>query len=266
MNCDGIARYYEAVERLSLGNCLEHRRFAFLGEVTTSQRAILCGGGDGRFLARLLRENSTVQVDFVDLSPKMTELAERRIMSMGRTFRRRVVFHPADIREFAPQSPQYDLIVTHFFLDCFTGAELESVIHRLASWAIPSAKWMVSDFHEADGLLGSWSSRAFIRGLYGAFRLTTGLRVTHLPDYQAALRRRGWVPQSEEEGLGGLLHSSLWTVEDFPKPRIGLNPGPLPVDADRVALADSKTGKSSPPPSNAVTNSGRVMRNSEQFL
>ncbi len=216
MNCDGIARYYEAVERLSLGSCLEHRRFAFLGEVGTSQRAILCGGGDGRFLARLLLENATVQVDFVDLSPKMTELAERRITSMGQAFRGRVVFHPADIREFAPRSPQYDLIVTHFFLDCFTAVELESVIHRLASWAIPSAKWMVSYFHEADGLLGSWSSRAVIRALYAAFRLTTGLRVTHLPDYQAALRRGGWVPQSEQEALGGLLHSSLWASKTLP--------------------------------------------------
>lgn len=216
MNCDGIARYYEAVERLSLGNCLEQRRFAFLGEARTSQRAILCGGGDGRFLARLLRENSAVQVDFVDLSPRMIELAERRITNMGRTFRRRVVFYQVDIREFAARSPQYDLIATHFFLDCFTGAELENVIQRLASWAIPSAKWIVSDFHEAEGLLGSWSSRAFIRGLYAAFRLTTGLRVTRLPDYQAALRREGWVPKYEEERLGGLLHSSLWASETFP--------------------------------------------------
>jgi len=218
MNCDGIARYYEAVERLSLGKCLERRRFAFLREVRTSQRAILCGGGDGRFLARLLGENSTVQVDFVDLSARMIEIAERRIMSMGRSFLSRVVFHRVDIREFAPQSPRYDLIVSHFFLDCFTQAELESVIHRLTCWACPSAKWLVSDFHEIEGLLGSWPSRAFIRGLYAAFRLTTGLRVTHLSDYQAALRRGGWVAQSETEGLGGLLHSSLWAVEDVPKP------------------------------------------------
>lgn len=216
MNCDGIARYYETAERLSLGNSLENRRFAFLGEARTSQRAILCGGGDGRFLARLLRENSTVQVDFVDSSPKMTELAERRITSIGQAFLSRVVFHPVDIREFASQSPQYDLIVTHFFLDCFTGPELERVVHRLASWAIPSAKWMVSDFHEVDGLLGSWSSRAVIRALYAAFRLTTGLRVTHLPDYQVALRRAGWVPQSEQEALGGLLHSSLWASKTLP--------------------------------------------------
>ena len=216
MNCDGIARYYEAFERLSLGKCLEHRRFAFLGEVRTSQTAILCGGGDGRFLARLLCENPTIQVDFVDLSPKMIELAERRITIMGRNLRRRVVFHPVDIREFTPRARQYDLIVTHFFLDCFTGAELESVIQRLASWAIASARWIVSDFHEADGLLSSWSSRAFIRGLYAAFRLTTGLRVTRLPDYQAALRREGWVPRFEEERLGGLLHSSLWASNTFP--------------------------------------------------
>ena len=54
MNCDGIARYYQVLEHLSFGRYLERRRFAFLGEAWTSRRAIVCGGGNGRFLARLL--------------------------------------------------------------------------------------------------------------------------------------------------------------------------------------------------------------------
>jgi hypothetical protein len=58
MDCDGIAPHYEVLEHLSFGKLLEQRRFAFLGETGTLDRAVICGGGDGRFLARLLRTNA----------------------------------------------------------------------------------------------------------------------------------------------------------------------------------------------------------------
>lgn len=210
MNCDGIARYYEVLELLSFGRSLERSRFVFLRETGTSQRAILCGGGDGRFLARLLGANSRVEVDFVDLSPKMIELAERRVAAMGRSFLERVRFHAGDIREFNPRPGAYDLIVTNFFLDCFTQQELAQVVARLAGCGAPQGRWIVSDFREADGPIGRMWTGAVIRSLYAAFRLTTGLRVTQMPDYQAALASRGYLLRCEVTAFGGLLHSSLW--------------------------------------------------------
>jgi SAM-dependent methyltransferase len=210
MDCDGIAPYYEVLEHLSFGKRLEERRFAFLGETGAVQRAIICGGGDGRFLARLLRLNLRVQVDFIELSPKMVEIAERRIASMGRAFRKRVRFCVGDIREFEPRTRGYDLIVTHFFLDCFTGPQLTNVIDLLAQWGTPQARWIVSDFAEANGAIGRTWTRVVIRSLYAAFRLTTGLRVTRLPNYGAELARRGYHLLCEEKALRGLLHSSVW--------------------------------------------------------
>lgn len=210
MNCDGIARYYEVLEHLSFGRSLEKSRFAFLGEAKSSWRAILCGDGDGRFLARLLCANSRVEVDFVDLSPRMIELAERRIAAMGRSFRERVRFLARDVREFKPRLHGYDLIVTNFFLDCFTEQDLAKVVALLAACGTPQTRWIVSDFREADGPIGRVWTSAIIRSLYAAFRLTTGLRVSRLPDYQAAIARSGYLLLCEEKALGGLLHSSLW--------------------------------------------------------
>jgi SAM-dependent methyltransferase len=222
MNCDRIARYYEALEHLSFGRSLERSRFAFLGEASASRRAILCGGGDGRFLARLLWESSRVEVDFVDLSPKMIELAERRVAGMGRVFQERVRFYCGDIREFKPRPEGYDLIVTHFFLDCFREQELAQVVAHLASCGVPQGRWIVSDFREADGLIGRIWTGAIIHGLYAAFRLTTGMRANQLPDYAGALARRGYRLRCEERDLGGLLHSSLWEAST---PREGGYPG-----------------------------------------
>lgn len=221
MNCDGIARYYEVLEHLSFGSCLERSRSAFLGETRTSQRGILCGGGDGRFLARLLRGNARVEVDFVELTPKMIELAERRVAGMGQGFRRRVRFRAADVRDFDPRPEGYDLTVTHFFLDCLAERELAQVVSRIANCGTPHERWIVSDFREAEGRIGRVWSRAVIRALYGAFRLTTGLRVTRLPNYVAALARKGYLLRCEQQALGGLLHSSVW--EECP-PILGVAP------------------------------------------
>jgi SAM-dependent methyltransferase len=203
MNCDGIARYYEVLEHLSFGRSLERSRFAFLGEARTSRRAIVCGGGDGRFLARLLRVNSRVEVDFVELSPKMMDLAERRVAGMGRAYRERVRFRVGDVWEFEPRTDGYDLIVTHFFLDCFSEAQLAAIVACLGSWGTPDGRWIVSDFREAEGPVGRLWTRAVIRGLYAAFWVTTGLRVTRLPNYPAAIAREGYLLRCEEKALGG---------------------------------------------------------------
>jgi ubiquinone/menaquinone biosynthesis C-methylase UbiE len=212
MNCDRLAPYYETLERLAFGSCLEQMRFAFLGEVAGAERVILCGDGDGRFLAALLRANTRVQVDFVDLSGRMIEIAERRVVNMGPSLRERVRFFAGDVREFQPQAKGYDLIATHFFLDCFSQAEIAEVVARIGSWAAPGAQWIVSEFREAETLLGRVWTRAIIRGLYAAFRVSTGLRVTRLPNYAAALAQQGYSVRIEKTKLAGLLQSSLWEL------------------------------------------------------
>jgi len=210
MNCDLIAPHYQALEYASFGRTLERRRFAFLATAKTSRNAIVCGGGDGRFLARLLLANSTVRVDFVDSSQKMVELAERRIAGLGRSFRSRVRFYVADLANFDPSHGDYDLVVTHFFLDCFTDAELFKLAARLASWTTPNAQWIVSEFQQAPGRFAGLWSGLVIRALYAAFRLSTGLRVTRLPHYENALTAAGFRLQRKEPALAGLLRSALW--------------------------------------------------------
>jgi ubiquinone/menaquinone biosynthesis C-methylase UbiE len=216
MNCDRLAPYYDALEHIAFGKKLERCRFAFLDYTKSSQCALLCGDGDGRFLANLLSSNPHVAVDFVDSSRKMLELADRRASSLGHKFRNRVQFYLADISDFAPRPSGYDLVTTHFFLDCFDDSELPHLVRRIASWTTPDAQWLLSDFREADGTLPRLWTRAVIRSLYAAFRLTTRLQVTHLPNYRAALTNVGFIPRLEENSLAGLLHTSLWTPSASP--------------------------------------------------
>jgi ubiquinone/menaquinone biosynthesis C-methylase UbiE len=211
MNCDWIARFYRRLEYLSFGGALQACRVMYVPEVAGCQRAIVCGDGDGRFLAELLRANRWICADFVDLSAGMATLAQRRVEAIGLEAVVRANFHVADVREFNPtDGAAYDLITAHFFLDCFDDAEATSVTRRLASFARPGATLLLSDFRIPPSGIAHYAAAAIIRGLYFAFRVATGLRVTRLPNYEDALEHAGFRKQRETLKLGGLLVASLW--------------------------------------------------------
>jgi len=187
MNADHLAPFYEFLEHISFGRSL-----------------------DGRFLVSLLSANPAVEVDYLDLSQKMADLAESRVARLDRQSRKRVRFFVADIRQFGPRPDGYDLIATHFFLDCFSDAQLSAIVPRIAAWTTPSVLWLLSEFREARESHRRLWTHSIIRSLYAAFRLTTGLQVQHLPDYSAAIARAGFSLRDQQISLAGLLSSSLW--------------------------------------------------------
>ena len=210
IDCDLIAPWYEPVEHLCFGSALEQRRDAFLPELGGVRRALSCGEGDGRFTTALLQSNSQVEVTAVDGSRNMVQLADRRVARIGSQLCRRVEYHCSDIHCFRPPQSAYDLIATHFFLDCFTTEQVNAVVRRIANWSAPRAQWIVSEFAQPSAPVAQLWTGALIRSLYAAFRVTTGLRVTHLPDYRAAIRSVGFELLREERALGGLLVSEMW--------------------------------------------------------
>lgn len=210
MNCDPLARWYRWLEYAGFGRALERRRTAFLDTMTTARRVLMLGDGDGRFLAAFARVNTHAEVDCVDNSPQMLVLARRRIGGDAT----RVRFHLADAAGWHPPAVGYDLIVTHFFLDCFADGELRPLIARLSVLTAPGARWVVSEFRQPTNGLAAWHARMWVAGLYAFFRIMTGLRVRRLPDHAAALAAGGFRLDHEETARFGLLTSQLWRREE----------------------------------------------------
>lgn len=194
---DRIAPLYRWLEYATLGRALERTRCHHLPALATAQNALIFGDGDGRFTARLLARYPHLRAHAVDTSARMLALLRARTPSPNlRTTR-------ADALALQVQSA--DLVVTHFFLDCLTQAQAETLILRHA----PAARlWLTSEFHVPPGPL-RYVARALIRILYFAFRILTGLRITHIPDYQTPLLRAGFTP-TPHCFLAGLLVTTLW--------------------------------------------------------
>lgn len=201
-NFDGLARVYRWLEYGTLGPALERTRTRMLPRLAGVQQALVLGDGDGRFTAALLGTYPAMQAEAVDVSRAMLAEMRRRVPSS------RLRTTVADVRGFTPDGTP-GLITTHFVLDCLTQAEVEAVIARLVPCLAPGGLWLVSEFRIPAGVL-RWPARVYVRALYVAFRVLTGLRVTRLPEHRGAMRAAGLELVAEEFGLGGVLVSELW--------------------------------------------------------
>ncbi|HLH41978.1 MAG TPA: class I SAM-dependent methyltransferase [Bryobacteraceae bacterium] len=199
MNCDRIARAYRWLEYLGFGRELERRRFRHLPYVAAARRALVLGGGDGRFLARFLLLHPQARADYVDCSPRMLRLARARA-GAGR-----VRYLLSDARSLSLPPETFDLIVTNFFLDCFDQADALRVVERAARAAKPRAQWLVAEFRPVP-----WAG-PLLAALYLFFRLAAGLKTRRLVDHHALLARHGFRLEREERSWFGWLTSELWS-------------------------------------------------------
>jgi ubiquinone/menaquinone biosynthesis C-methylase UbiE len=208
LNCDPIARIYRWLEYAAFGRELERRRFRYLTDLRGVRRVLMLGEGDGRFLARFAASYPEAQADYMDASARMLQLARARAGT------REIRYIHGDILTTPLPKSAYDLIVTHFFLDCFNAEEQQRVITRLATAAHRATKWLVSEFRQPRrGWQALWSW-LWLRIMYMFFGFSTGLRTTGLADHRPILGKQGFQLVREETSRFGLLASELWVRDD----------------------------------------------------
>lgn len=209
------------MEYASFGHALERCRFHFLSRYAHARRALVLGDGDGRFTARLLAANPALTVDAVDASAAMLTQLRRRVAHISPQASERLTATHADLRLYTPQQAAtpgraaYGLVVSHFFLDCLTGDEVDQLIQRLVPHLTPHATLAVSEFAIPERGWMRPLSRAVVCSLYFAFFCLTGLRVHRIPEYGTILKRHGFRRVSHAQFLKGLLVTEIWRRGDM---------------------------------------------------
>jgi ubiquinone/menaquinone biosynthesis C-methylase UbiE len=208
---DHVARVYRWVEYASLGPLLERARNHFLPQLRECRRAMALGDGDGRFLARLMVQNPTLQSVAIDTSAAMLELLRRNCVRTSAGAGNRLTLLHASALDQTP-APETDLIVSHFFMDCLTQAQLNALTQSYARALGPGTWWVISDFALPRSVWLRSFAWIYIRSLYLAFRLLTGLRVTRLPNTQEALEHAGFARMERKDFVGGLVYTEIWRL------------------------------------------------------
>lgn len=205
MNFDRVAVHYRWLETVAFGQQLQRARVAFVEAIETPRRVLLVGEGNGRFLAQLLRIHPGLQVDCIEASARMIALARTELDDESR-----VNFIQADIRAAKLSAQDYDLIVTHFVLDCFAEGTLAAVIAKLADCATPQAQWLVADFCEPGKGWRRLRARFLIAAMYAFFRILAGIEARRLVDYRPFLQAQGFRCKEAIFLPNEMIRSELW--------------------------------------------------------
>jgi ubiquinone/menaquinone biosynthesis C-methylase UbiE len=196
------------MEYLSFGPYLQKCRELRLSDDIVYRKSCICyGDGDGRFLARVVQVAPSMRVTAVDVSDAMLRRTRRRLPASAA-----VTLVEADALTYSPEKEgvMYDLVVSHFFLDCFTEDQLRQLVSHVNRATYPTAQWIVSDFAIPPGRLLRPFAKLLIRGMYEAFGWMTGLEPRRLPDHHAVLQESRWMLVDSRRLLRGLLVSELW--------------------------------------------------------
>jgi cyclopropane fatty-acyl-phospholipid synthase-like methyltransferase len=210
VNFDPIARPYRWLEYFSFGPFLERCRFHHLKDLANCHCALILGDGDGRFTAKLLDSNPRITVDAVDASGKMLALLRKRVSALGVPAVRRLQTAHLRAQALFPGAAPYDLVVTHFFLDCLDEEEVASLIAKVTPHLAPKALWLISEFSIPAHQPAAFFCKLVVGSLYWIFGIVTGLPIRNLPDYSPALKDAHFVLRNNRKWLGGLLTSELW--------------------------------------------------------
>ncbi len=214
-NFDPLAKIYCWMEYLSFGPMLERCRFRFLRECAGARHALILGDGDGRFTAQLLRVNPYIRIDAIDASAGMLAELRRRARQKIKDSDQRLRTIHADLRSFAASRiaydlDRYDLVVSHFFLDCLMQEEVEALVRQTIVNLTPNACWLISEFSIPEHGWRRVPASALIRSLYFAFDKMTHLHVRKIPDYAKALTTHGFHARTQARSMGGLLAAEIW--------------------------------------------------------
>ncbi|MDB6124222.1 MAG: hypothetical protein JWQ71_3215 [Pedosphaera sp.] len=209
MSFDLLAPHYRWMEWVLAGSKLQRCRTEFIHAIPAPRQVLMLGEGNGRCLIELLRAYPLARFTCVDASRRMLDCARKRIEKHGLSVEK-VEFIHADILKWSPAPQQFDLIVSHFFLDCFEREQIEEIVSRLALGATAEARWLLADFCEPAAGLAKWRARLVLKLMYFFFRQVTRLPASRLTPPDPMLLRNGFTLRERRLADWGLLHSDLW--------------------------------------------------------
>ncbi len=213
MSFDALAPWYRTLEWIAFGDDLQRCRVACLGEIAAPKHVLIVGEGNGRFLRELLRLHPDVEVDCVDASERMLQLARQRVSDELGDWGERVRFLHRDVTLWSPPERRYDLVVTHFVLDCFAGAQLAAVVKKLGCSATDDANWLLADFCVPSSGTARFRARGWLAAMYLFFRITARIQASALSDPTPYLRAEGFVLARRDFFRRGIAKSELWGSE-----------------------------------------------------
>lgn len=209
MSFDSLAPHYRWMEWLLAGERLQRCRTEFLGQIEKPRQVLIVGEGNGRFLVECCRAFPSAQFTCVDASRGMLRVAQERV-TRNIANPPQIDFQHGNALEFTFEPERFDLIVTHFFLDCFSPEELRAVIKRLSLAARSRCEWLLADFRVPPRGAARLRALAVHRLMFLFFRWATDISSREVTSPNEMLMENGFVLERRKLSCWGSLHTDWW--------------------------------------------------------
>ena len=203
---DRLALVYDLMANLTLGGRIHASQVALLPRLPHVPRALVLGGGTGRFLTELLSDGRVDLAVSIDVSQEMTRRTAARLEGRGLTDR--VELRVGGLECLDP-GERFDLVVTHCFLDLFQDEELVLVVRALERALVPRGIWLFSDFSVAGPGAAGFARRSVVAVLYAFFRAACSISARRLPDFDRAFEGASLEVAADSRHACGLLRAAL---------------------------------------------------------
>lgn len=210
---DRLASVYDLLSYAGFLGKIQQAQRCYLSEIPPDAHVLFIGGGTGWLLSSLFNTTRIQHITYVEASEKMILKAEQMVIRFQRKYPKtplpQITFTCGTEQQISP-SGKYDVAITNFLLDMYSGQELIALIERISQHLSPQAKWLFSDFQLSQQPHQRIWQRPLIGLMYYFFNLTAGIAIQPLPEFSAAFSQVGWQVTRRSTFFGNFIVSEIY--------------------------------------------------------
>lgn len=203
-----LAAIYDYLLLIPPGRGFIKSQEALIPLLPQKKSCLIIGGGTGTFLRALIISGKVQHVVYLDISENMLSLASAKIKDLNQECL--VEFRRGSFDKIT-KDEKFDLIVTNFFLDLFSLAELKIWIRFIADKLSDEGLFYFTDLQISKGkTFKTFMNNIYIKVLYFFFRNTTNISGKTLIDLRTEILQSGFNVIHEKGYLKELFYSAIF--------------------------------------------------------
>ena len=203
-NYNRISRHYDKLAKFVFGNSQINAQKEQICYLRSNSKILIVGGGTGWILEEIYKLHLLgIEVDFVESSKKMVELAKSR--KLGNL---KVSFWDVPIENFQFRN-SYDAILTGFLFDNFNQREAVENFEKLNEKLKQNGLWLFCDFDltaDSGKLWKVW----MLKSMYLFFRMIAEVTTTKLVDMKPLFEKSEFELVEERWYYGKLIRATTY--------------------------------------------------------
>jgi len=210
---DRIAALYDQLSYVAFFGRIQKAQRYFLNHIPRGANVLFLGGGTGWLLPDLFLSAQPQRVTYIDASANMILKSQKTVVRFQHqhpdTPTPPITFIHGTEQEIPP-SASYDVVITNFLLDMYSGAELIALINRISQVLTSEAIWLFSDFSLSQQPIPRIWQKPLLYLMYRFFHFTAGIAVQPLPDFTLVFNRAGWRATDTSTFFGDFIRSQVY--------------------------------------------------------